>query len=78
MTTDTEYDPDTEFDQDSIESIRAELIATVTSDGLLDDSRPMRARNAARVAWLASRLAWLESSEEHFDQLRAKYGISTS
>ena len=59
-----EFDDD-DLDTDSIESIRRELAASVTmtsgSTGLHARDGAERARSASRIAFLASRMAWLEA-----------------
>ena len=56
----------TEFDLSDIEAVRKELTDSVTSrsqyTGLYADSTGERIRSASRIAFLASRIAWLEST----------------
>ncbi len=55
------------LDLDSIEAVRDDLIASVTaasgSCSLHASSAVHRMIAASRIAWLASRLAWLEASD---------------
>lgn len=56
----------TEFDLSDINAVRAELITSVTMEsihtGLTAQTRPERIRSASRIAFLASRIAWMEAT----------------
>lgn len=62
-----EVDPDDKLDVDDLAALRKELTDTVTMDseatGLSSARRGERIRTAARIAWLASRIGWLEACE---------------
>lgn len=62
-----EVDPSDRLDVDDLDALRKELTETVTMDsgstGLLSTRRGERIRTTARIAWLASRIGWLEACE---------------
>lgn len=62
-----EVDPSEKLDVDDLDALRKELTETVTMDsgstGLLSTRRGERIRTTARIAWLASRIGWLEACE---------------
>lgn len=67
----SELEPDTTgfLDLGDIAQVRQELVESIADDqyakyvGLTAESRSERIRSASRIAFLASRLAWLESVE---------------
>jgi hypothetical protein len=68
-----EDDPD-RLDIDDLQAVRADLTVSVNSrsthTGLYAESTADRAIAASRIAWLATRVAWLEGVEL-YAQLRA-------
>lgn len=70
-----EVDAEDYLDLNSTEAVRKELIELVlrTDQYGLIGTRANRMMTAARVAFLASRLSWLESSQLLREEFKAKY-----
>lgn len=61
------------LDHNSVEALRAELVASITDIGdygIAGKERLDRVHRLTRVAWLASRVAWLEAVDEQTEKMK--------
>jgi hypothetical protein len=67
---------DSDLDLNNPSDLRAELTQLVTGTHLDSPDRIDRLNALARIAVMAGRLSWLDTSAAHTEALREKFGIS--